>query len=95
MDEDEEGLHLIEGYAPYIADVPLRSYAEPFQCDDSDGMTEEEYEAKRRSLAKLIKKKEFHPPVALADYCTIARDKWEWEAEKKRREAEGACCALQ
>lgn len=92
---DEGGIDLIPGYDPFIADVPLRSYAEPFPCDDDDGLTEEEYEEHRKSLTKLITKKQFNVPVPLSDYCCIARDKWEWEEERKRREAEGGCCVLQ
>jgi hypothetical protein len=69
-------------YCPFIADVPISSFAEPFPIPSPDLRSDEEIEAAKRNLRKIIHLKKFDPPLPLADFCLIARDRWETDDEE-------------
>lgn len=73
----DPGAQIFEGYAPFIADVPISSYSEPFPIYNPDDRTEEEVDRIRHSLRNAAAGKTFDPPIPLADFCLIAKQKWE------------------
>jgi hypothetical protein len=79
-------------YCPFIADVPISSFAEPFPIPRPDLRTDDEIEAAKRNLRKVIHLKKFDPPLPLADFCLIARDRW--DADDEESAGSGGECAL-
>jgi len=93
MSEEESsssdvGASLLGEYCPFIADVPITSYADPFPIEKPDTRSEEEIENIKRSLRRIVKSKHFNPPLPLADFCLIAKDRWD------REESDGSECSL-
>jgi hypothetical protein len=72
---------LIKSYCPFVGDVPLSAYAEPFPAQPDDGLTDEEIQAKKHALRRKIHNKTFSPAIPLADFCLIAQDRWAQEGE--------------
>jgi hypothetical protein len=75
-------------YCPFIADVPISSFAEPFPIANPDTRSEEEIETAKRNLRKIIHLKKFDPPLPLADFCLVARDRWDSDGEESGGSAE-------
>ena len=80
-------------YCPFIADVPILSYAEPFPIDEPDQRSEEEVENIRKKLRKQISNKTFDPPIPLSDFCLIAKERWE-QNEMDAEASLGLCVLL-
>ena len=85
---EDPGASLLGEYCPFIADVPITSYAEPFQIPNPDSRTPEELEIVKKSLRKYVKSKHFNPPLQLADFCLVAKERWD------RDESDGSECSL-
>jgi hypothetical protein len=79
-------------YCPFIADVPISSFAEPFPIAHPDTRTDDEIETVKRNLRKVIHVKKFDPPLPLADFCLIARERW--DADDEESAGSGGECAL-
>ncbi|OHT14707.1 hypothetical protein TRFO_02947 [Tritrichomonas foetus] len=79
-------------YCPFIADVPISSYADPFPIPNPDTRSDEEIERVKKSLKKALKNKKFDPPIPLADFCLIAKDRWDQEEDDS--EASIGLCLL-
>jgi hypothetical protein len=79
-------------YCPFIADVPISSFSEPFPIPCPDLRSEDEIEAAKWNLRKIIHLKKFDPPLRLADFCLIARDRW--EADDEESAGSGGECNL-
>ena len=71
--------NLLASYTPFIADVPLSAYSEPFHPPQEDSRSPEEIERETQRIAKIIKKKKFSKPLPLADFCLAAPQKWDEE----------------
>jgi hypothetical protein len=80
---------LLSSYTPFIGDVPLSAYAEPFPVSPDDLMPQEEMDARRQVLRRKIHNTTFSPPLPLSDFCLVAEQRWAEEAETK-----GAGCTL-
>ena len=79
-------------YCPFIADVPISSYADPFPIPHPDTRSDEEIERIKKSLKKSLKSKKFDPPIPLADFCLIAKERW--DQEENDSEASIGICLL-
>lgn len=66
-------------YCPFIADVPISSYADPFPIPHPDTRSDAEIEKVKKALKKSLKSKKFDPPIPLADFCLIAKERWDQE----------------
>jgi hypothetical protein len=87
--------NLLENYRPFIGDVPLSAYAEPFPVPEvADGLTPADIERKKKVLKKRLKGKSFHPPIPLSDYCLIAPDRWAEENDETGCNPANACLLL-
>ncbi|KAH0790088.1 hypothetical protein GPJ56_005983 [Histomonas meleagridis] len=86
-------LLMLGEYCPFIADVPILSYAEPFPIDEPDPRSEEEIESLRKKLRKQINNKSFDPPIPLSDFCLIAKERWE-QNELDAEASLGLCVLL-
>jgi hypothetical protein len=64
-------------YCPFIADVPISSAADPFPIANPDRRTDKDLEEYKKRLRKIIHMKKFESPLPLADFCLIAKEKWE------------------
>jgi hypothetical protein len=71
----------ITSYAPFIGDVPLSAYAEPFPVPIEHLMSGEEIDVRRQALRRKIHSKNFSPPLSLSDFCLIAEQRWCDESE--------------
>jgi hypothetical protein len=69
-------------YCPFIADLPISSFAEPFPIPHPDPRSEEEIEMAKRNFRKIVHLKKFDSPFPLADFCLIVRDRWESDGEE-------------
>ena len=85
---NDPGASLLGEYCPFIADVPITSYAEPFPIPVKDTRSEEEINAIKSNLKKLVNSKHFNPPLPLADFCLIAKERWDTD------DSEGSECSL-
>jgi hypothetical protein len=83
---------LLGEYCPFIADVPISSFAEPFPLPDPDTRGDDEIEKIKKTLQKAVRAKKFENPISLADFCLIARDRW--ETDESDSEASTACLLL-
>ena len=81
-------------YCPFIADVPITSFAEPFPIPNPDPRSEQEIEMRRKELRKLLTSKKFNPPLPLADFCLIAKERWDREDSDGSECSVGACLLL-
>lgn len=80
-------------YCPFIADVPISSFAEPFPIDNPDPRSDQELEKVKKHMRHVIKSKRFQPPIPLADFCLVAKEKWEDE-ESDSQDSMGVCTLL-
>jgi hypothetical protein len=88
----ESSFVLLGEYCPFIADVPISSFAEPFPLANPDTRSDDEIERVKKALQKAIYAKKFERPVPLADFCLIARERW--EEDESGSEASTACLLL-
>lgn len=79
-------------YCPFIADVPVTSFAEPFPIPFPDLRTDREIEVAKKGLKNVVKQKTFDPPLPLADFCLIAVERW--DRSEGNEEASSACLLL-
>jgi hypothetical protein len=89
---DGAGFTALGEYCPFIADVPISSYAEPFPIANPDTRSEKELEAIRKVTRKILTQKKFNPPVPLADFCLVAKERW--EKDDSDQEASVGLCLL-
>lgn len=80
-EEGDPGANLIDGYAPFIADVPITSHAPPFPVSPDDDMSSSEIAEKKSSLQWTLNKSKFSPPLPASDFCFVAQERWETETE--------------
>jgi hypothetical protein len=85
-------LVLLGEYCPFIADVPISSFAEPFPIVDPDTRSDDEIEKVKKQLQKVIHAKKFDTPLPLADFCLIAKERW--DDDESDSEASAACLLL-
>ena len=85
---------LIPGYSPYIGDS-AQIHAEPFVIPFVDNRSEEEIDLIRHSLKPIINKKEFNPPIPVADFCLVANQRWDDEEEISDTEVSLHVCKIQ
>jgi hypothetical protein len=85
-------LVLLGEYCPFIADVPISSFAEPFPITNPDTRSDDEIEKVKKLLQKVIHAKKFDAPLPLADFCLIAKERW--DDEESDSEASTACLLL-
>lgn len=85
---DEREFVGMANYRPFVADVPIRSFAEPFPITDPDMRTEWQIEKVRRRVRRVMDARKFDPPVPLADFCLVAHEKW---SARDRDEPEKTC----
>jgi hypothetical protein len=76
---------LLRTYTPFIGDVPLSAYAEPFPVPGEDLIGEEEIDARRQALRRKLHSTNFSPPLPLSDFCLIAEQRWAEESEANCR----------
>ena len=79
--------NLLGNYCPFIADVPITSFAEPFPIQNPDTRSDQEISSKLKSLKKYLNTKKFDPPIPLADFCLIAKERWD------REDSDGSECS--
>lgn len=84
----------LSSYCPFIADVPITSYAEPFPIPNPDITPPNETEKHRKDLKKFINSKKFEPPLPLSDFCLIAKERWEHEDSDDSECSFGVCLLL-
>lgn len=89
----EPGATALGEYCPFIADVPISSYAEPFPIPNPDTRSEPEIEDVKKQLRKLVHQKKFNPPLPLADFCLIAKERWD-EDESDSEASIGLCLLI-
>ena len=89
----DPGATALGEYCPFIADVPISSYAEPFPLPNPDTRSEQELENVKKSLRKLLHQKKFNPPLPLADFCLIAKERWD-EDESDSEGSMGPCLLI-
>ena len=93
MSTSDPGVTALGEYCPFIADVPISSYAEPFPIVNPDTRSEQEIEQVKKGLRKIIHQKKFDPPLPLADFCLIAKDRWDQD-ESDSEGSMGLCLLL-
>ena len=72
--------NLIPGYCPYICDGCSQVNSRPFIVPTIENRrTEEEIDRIRHSLKPLLCNTEFSTPIPLADFCLIAKQRWDTE----------------
>ena len=84
----DPGASLLGEYCPFIADVPITSYAEPFPIPKKDTRTDEEIAQIKANIKRLTNSKHFNPPLPLADFCLIAKERWDND------DSDGSECSL-
>lgn len=72
-------LEIIPGYLPFIADVDIESFAEPFPIIKKDRRSHLEINEIKHQLRDVMYNKRFPSPVKLSDFCLIAKEKWDSE----------------
>lgn len=90
--ETDPKLIALGEYCPFIADVPISSYSEPFPFEP-DTRDENEIENIKKNLRKHLTSKKFDPPIPLADFCLIAKERWE-ETEANSEGSMGLCLII-
>lgn len=93
MSTSDPGVTALGEYCPFIADVPISSYAEPFPIVNPDTRSEQEIEQVKKGLRKTIHQKKFDPPLPLADFCLIAKERWDQD-ESDSEGSMGLCLLL-
>ena len=91
-DFDENEMDKLGEYCPFIADVPITSYADPFPIPNPDTRTDEELNKVKKTLRRIVRSKKFDPPIPLSDFCLIAKERWEQEEDES--EASIGLCLL-
>ena len=87
----DPGMIALSEYCPFIADVPISSYADPFPIPHPDTRSEEEIEQIKNRIKKLGNKKKFDPPIPLSDFCLFAKERWDKEEDNS---ADSSQCLL-
>ena len=90
---------LIPDYKPFIADVSISSFGEPFPITTPDTRSDDEINLHQFRLRKYLKKKYFDPPIKLSDFCLIAKTRWEnedssYSSSSESKEEEKSNCLL-
>lgn len=70
-------IKILGEYCPFIADVPINSYATPFPIGKPDKRSEDELSRTKSRIRKIMNNKSFDRPVPLADFCMVVKEKWE------------------
>ena len=84
----------LSSYCPFIADVPITSYAQPFPIPSPDSTSQIELERHKKELQKYMHSKKFDPPLPLKDFCLIAKERWEHEDSDDSECSFGLCLLL-
>ena len=84
-------MRILGEYCPFIADVPINSYAVSFPIDNPDQRPEEEINKIKNKLRKIINNKSFDPPIPLADFCLVVKERWENSASDDTEYSLGFC----
>ncbi|EAX89117.1 hypothetical protein TVAG_009510 [Trichomonas vaginalis G3] len=90
-------LELVPGYLPYIADVAIDSFGEPFKIEQKDKRSHIEINQIKHHMRDVMYFKHFPRPVKLLDYCLIAKEKWDGEESCSYYSYESVdqnCCKL-
>ena len=89
----DEAVTALSEYCPFIADVPISSYAEPFPIPHPDPRSDAEIEPLKKKLRAVVKQKKFNPPLPLADFCLVAKERWD-EDESDSEGSMGPCLLI-
>ena len=83
---------LVEGYDPYIADVPMDAVGDPFPAQPCV-YSARELGPMRESLRKSVMLQYFDPPIRLDHFCLVVKERWrrqhmgeklvQWKAKTK------------
>lgn len=79
--DSQPGKHLVPGYDPFIGDVPISSYGDPFPLPKPDTRSQKKIDKIKKKLDPIISDKVFNPPVKLSDFCLIAHERWQREED--------------
>jgi 1-acyl-sn-glycerol-3-phosphate acyltransferase len=66
---------------------------EPIYKNDNLSRSEQEIEQVKKGLRKIIHQKKFDPPLPLADFCLIAKDRWDQD-ESDSEGSMGLCLLI-
>ena len=77
--DDEQINQFVPDYKPFIADIPISSYGEPFPIPIPDTRDDNEINLEKFRLRKYLKRRTFDVPIKLSDFCLIAQNRWDNE----------------
>lgn len=86
----------VNDYSPFIADVNISSLAEPFPIASPDMRSDAEIAKIQAVLKPLVcgENKKFDEPMPLADFCLVARERWNGDGDEAGQDAVPAFCLL-
>ena len=85
---------LVEGYDPYIADVPLDAVGDPFPTQPCV-YSARELGPMKESLRKSVMLQYFDPPIRLDHFCLIVKERWKRQHRGEKlvpRKVRTKCC---